>query len=259
MVLAADKNSSILAAKKGDIALILPVGSFTRPFTAISDIQPFVGLQVDGDVDVAYVVEWVHQIDWQIQASDNKIDKHTIRAFAPTGEYADSGPGKVTRELVESDLSNWGAAITQELDNEIIFELDIINVLNSRGYLRTDTKNLSFQEISYDTRLGIHTVEVNHSLSLTKSFNIVDRLEDRNATIESKNSISKIIQYSVGRDAVLNSLKSDLQKQIGDVRVRNRKYYIDEVMVDQAAASSKGFIAISAAQFASAIKNRIDE
>ena len=110
-----------------------------------------------------YAVPWERILEYEVVGSNLTIDGHRIRVRS---SYVNniSGEGKITRDMVESFLNRWGAIVFTAGDNEVVFDVRILDAIKSTGFWGgwDVLDSLVLTELSYNQGTGVHRIEINY-------------------------------------------------------------------------------------------------
>jgi len=182
---------------------------------------------------------WDREIDFEVVNNNPVIDGWRIRVFATNPGF--SNLAGITREMVENYLNRWNAVVVDATTNEVRFDVAIFeNALNepgaiqSNGFWGTDPVNVFFNEISYVEETGMHTLEVDYSLSTFEGDPILRHIDERGGVVIS--NISKVITFTIGRSFIFQWFQQEVKDAV-EKRIYRRQFRIPEVTIDNIIAN----------------------
>jgi hypothetical protein len=205
-----------------------------------------------------FIQSWQRQIDWAVVGQSLPLDGFRLRVFATNLSVTDQGvgAGKITRAMVETYLTNWGASVFSVADNEVVFDVRIYNAAISQGFWDTDLTGIIFSEISYVQATGVHTIQVNYTAKIAwKAKDVEMRITMKGGTIISNNS--GIARFTITRAAVSDAFKMDVKQKVKQTLYR-RQYYFPSALMDSI-ISMGGVQTTNKATVLSVIHNRLTE
>jgi len=246
--------------KRGDLVAKLPDG---HEWGSGERLPNFVILKLPGVKDAVidfHIRPWYRRINYFIVGSDPVIDGFRIRI--ETTEYnSNSGEGKITRDMVELYLNKWGASVVSIGDNQVTFDVRILDAIKSQGFWSGVPLNLlGISEINYEQSTGVHTVRVDYS-------GLLPYLNDENRERAIKfvvGRFSNIFTESLGvfvgdtDRAVVRQEFQDFIKRRAEGIVVYRKFYLSSAVMDVIEANG-GIYTATKAQYLNYIRNKMTE
>ena len=200
-----------------------------------------------------YCQPWMRVIDWEFIDHDYAIDGHRLRAFVKPEFVSASGLNSLTRELVESYLNNWGAAVVGVAANSVTFDALVFNAIASNGFWARNVSQFTFTEKSYDIDQGIHEVEFNYQGYDLNPAELASRIINNGCEV-TKNVPNKIT-FTCERSVVFNNFKLDVKMNLDNIySVRRWKFTQAAV---QAAYDNGGSLEVTQQQAINYLRNRL--
>jgi hypothetical protein len=176
---------------------------------------------------------WEREIDWTVVNSDLAIDGWRMRAFATNPGFTNIAG--INKEMVENYLNNWNAEVFSSASNEVVFDVAIFSssagagAIQSDGFWGVDASNISFNETSYVSGSGTHTVEADYSLTSFTSDQVDDRITQRGGTVDS--NTGTVATFTIDRSDVFQYFKQEVKDAL-DRTMYRRQFRIPEATVD---------------------------
>lgn len=208
----------------------------------------------DGNV---YCQQWRNVIDYEVIGRNVPLDGYRIRVWSTKTSVSDQGvnSGRITRAQVENYLNKWNGAVFSEATNGVIFDIKIYDMAISEGFWDYNLSDTLFEEDSYDTNTGVHTITFHYSsmgLALQK---VQKYIVSHGGTILDATGV--YVQYSIPRSIVMSDFRADVKSKVEKILYRNQ-YYLANGAVN-AIVSASGMMTATEAQLNTYIRNRLDE
>lgn len=248
-VLASAVESS--AIRKGGIVTVRPVSWAWGAKEALPDWIQVTVTGVSFATARDFMTRWRRQLSVEVVESDMSVDRHRLRLTASPTRSSD-GKGAITREQVESFLSEWRATVVQFGSNEVVCDVLVGEMAASDGFFDADVSGVTFSD-SYDHASGVHTITAQYS---GFAANVVSNKILMLGGEVLSNDGSEVV-YSVDRPTLRTRFIEDLERTFsGDVD-RNR-WYIDPTAVDQVIASG-GHTEVTLTQFQNNLRDALND
>jgi hypothetical protein len=189
---------------------------------------------------------WIRQIDFATVNNDLVIDGWRIRVFTTNPGF--SNLAGITQSMVENYLTKWYASVFSTATNEVIFDVAIFEdafnnpgAIQSEGFWGIVPTFVFFNETSYVSETGIHTVEADYTASVFTSEQVQERVEERGGEVVS--DISSVITFTIDRVDVFKWFQQEVKEAIENTIYR-RQFRVPETTVDYIIANGTQIIVI---------------
>jgi len=203
------------------------------------------------------IAEWWTRLLYSVVTSDPTTDNFRLRIQA-TEFNPNSGIGKLTREMVETYLSSWGATNITVADNAVEFDIRILDAIKSAGFWRgLDRTGIVFAETSYNQTSGKHRCRVNYSSTALSGDDVERFAVENGCTIISHNLETKVLIFDITRQIVRDQFEQDVRRRAEKMIVR-RKFHLGEAAI-QAAEAAGRMMTVSIAEYNTFWRNKLVE
>jgi hypothetical protein len=246
--------------------LILKKDTPSSPRGSIVEVRAS-GTPFGGDEPLSYVlvkipapISLVNQYDeplyreitYDIIAHDTAIDGYRIRMSSNNNISQTLG---ITRAMVESFLNKWNASVVSASTNEIIFDVLIMDTLESEGFWDIDVSNAIFTDTDYNIVTGIHVVQIDYSAMGNGPTYVERYVMQRGGVIVSHDS--RILTAEFSSADLFKEFKKSVSERFED-RILKRRYYIENSVVDNIITNG-GQISVPNSIALGYIKDRLDD
>lgn len=207
-------------------------------------------------VEDAYMIPWNRVIDWEFVSHDWSADAHSLRVFAKEGVSA-SMKGALTRDEVESFLSQWGAEVLEIAPNSVTFAVTVTDAIKSEGFWGRVVPEGILTETAYDQVTGVHTIRLDYSTLPIGINELAAIITENGCEITTHKPAQKWGLFTCGRNTVFAQFKQSV-KQALDGQFSLRRWRLPAAAI-QAIVDAGGSLTVTKAQVMNAIKNRLDD
>ncbi len=215
------------AYRKGDVVEVRANNAFYGAAEGLPDFiivkAPALLMGVARD----YMKVWESEIQFEVVNSNLAVDGHRIRLF--TANNSVSGLGNVTRTQVEEFITKWGGTVASVAANEVVFDITIMDAIQSAGYWDIDLTGVVFTEVSYDQPSGVHVIDADYNAIGNNPSYIETFLENKVRTVISHDA--KVVRFDVDRATVRSVFEADIA-EASKKRIERRRWYMAPASVD---------------------------
>lgn len=195
----------------------------------------------DDIFDVEHLVaEWKRKTTYEIKKFDATNDFFEVYLFADPLESSTNPVVQVNTKMMSDFLINWGAtSIINSVDGGVTFHITAFNAIKNAGLFTFYKEDIhcKYTELNYNPQTGIHTVELDYSLSNLNELNIQHTLELVNLEIISINTTTKKCVFTGERFKLISVLEAQVAQKFNSMIARVR-YRFSDTLVDQALSQS---------------------
>lgn len=238
--------------KRGDIVEIRASGT---PFTG-QEPNDFVLVDIfDATIKdfKNFHTQWKREITFEVVASDLSVDSFRLKLSA--NKNVSGTVGKITKEEAESFILSWNGVVFSWGDNEVVFDINIIDALKSKAFWEISINGVVFTELSYVQPAGVHTIEADYSAISNNPTYVENYIEQKGGVIIAHTD-TRLITFTVDRATVRNVFEKDINKNLEKPNAKFR-YYIESPVVSLI-ESNNGRMSVSKAIAINYIKDKLD-
>jgi len=218
---------------KGDIVEYRATGT---PFGG-AEPDAYVCITVSGLVmaDVkAYARDWKMALDYEVMDNTPSLDSWTLRVYTTNADSI--GSGAITRDAVETFLNQWNASVVGFSSNSVTFDVTVFDAIksggpNQQGFWDINITGVIFTEDDYDQGTGVHTITADYSAIGNNPSYVETLVYRQGATVLYHDGVTREIQFSIPRSAVLDKFKADIKRAV-EKRIAKRQFKIDPTYID---------------------------
>jgi len=200
-----------------------------------------------------YNGKWERIIDYEVVAQDKAQDGFRLRLFST---LVDSHlQGIVTKEAVEQYINSWGGSVHSFDTNEVVFDIRIVDAMQSPAFWEIPADEIVFTEIAYDQETGVHRIEIDYSARENSPTYVERYVRGKGATILSH--ANRVLTVDIPRSAVRQEFERDIAEKARKLIAR-RRYHVSEAVVDYI-VSQGGYIQTDEATMLTYIKDKVAE
>lgn len=237
---------------KGNYFKGFPVVAIKTPWSWGSMESPsdFVIVRVEDAEDVSNVQKMVQE--WKRKASYEILDFNPTNDFFHVHIFADqiistSNPvAQLTTVNMTEFLTKWGGKKITSTDTGVTFEITALEAIKNRGLFDFGSEEdfIKYTETNYDPTTGIHTVELDYTLTNLKIDNILNTLQTAELKIVNYDDASGKCTFNGVREKMIKQLESQVSQKFDTMIARTRYRFKDE-LIDQALILPNGRISIT--------------
>ncbi len=221
--------------------------------------------EVTEEVARNYMHSWDFSISLTVLSSNLTTADYHVEAVG--NNMSVSGEAAVTREGVESFLTNWNAVVASFSTNSVIFDINLWQALQSKGFWDTDVSAFTFVLDDYDSGTGIADVTVSGFITPEQIVSAKRLIEQKGCVVLNETATS--VSFAAERQDVIDEFINDVEQATRQTHCR-KQWYISESVIDQAIAMQdtfdgetqltwKGQIELTQAEILAALNNKLDE
>lgn len=198
--------------------------------------------------------QWVREISFTVVASNTALDGYRLKMTA--NQNASATVGKITKDEAEQFILSWNGSVFSWGDNEVIFDITILNAIKSAAFWDVNISGVVFNELSYSTASGIHTIQADYSAIGNNPTYIEQYIEDRGANIISHTD-QKVIVFEIDRGTVRERFQADIDERLKKTNADFR-FYVSQAVVNAIIANGGRMTALKATA-ANYIKDKLSD
>ena len=129
--------------------------------------------------DIQKVMDpWERQLTYDIISADPSDDFFKVRIYSDPVISSNNPVAQITAKEMTSFLQSWGASgiLPASSETGVLFQIDAFDAIKSEGLFTfgpDEDPMMKYTQLSYDPTTGIHTVQIDYSLSALKKDEVV--------------------------------------------------------------------------------------
>lgn len=183
----------------------------------------------DTDSTEGIVEPWMRKTAYEILAHDPAQDFFRVRIYSDLDKPA----AAVTKALMESFLTNWGAKQIADAAPGVVFEITAIDAINNAGLFTFGEKDslVECTETAYDPVTGTHTISMDYAASGLSAEDVARVLADAGLIVVSNESGACV--FTGERATMIKQLEAQVEHRFHTMVARTR-WRVPDAIVDQA-------------------------
>ena len=202
---------------------------------------------------IGYREQWHCVYDWEVVNSNPAFDGYRVRIFGDKVNL--SNVGAITREKLDTHLTNMGFVFVSAAPNSITYDFSIYTTAITQWFWSRDITDVDFEELNYNQETGVHTISADYSIPDWPADKVAKIVEQKGGVVAI--NTGGVITFTINRSNVISALKNHFRQHI-DAKIEERRFYVSGSYVDSI-VSGGGLDTKTRTEFLALINDRLEE